>query len=564
METNPVKKRKLNSGKASIDLSSLGFGNLAAGLTKSAKSTKSEKTTTEHATETFEFKRNIDRVNKPQRLAAFRDQIRAKSVLGAAYYVPVGLIESLGCSDVFCDVLTAKPKSKQFRGKVTNPPWPLYDTMEIGGTMFYRVPRAAGLLLFGRPDVVRVRPGHPVDYTIHLDLYDGTKDYTINQQRAVQITIDHLRTKAEKFGSAGAGFILPTGNGKTACAAHMFARLGGKGLFVMPSMDQVTQTSLDFRKFLGDHIRIGTFNTSEARTWDIVDKDIMLTNWASISGIDYPDELMDQFRTVIVDEAHGVVSEKRSRMFLKFRGPYTIYLTATPEKTNECGTYLQWLVGPVTSYHEMDLTRTRWGRVDVEVHALSFVSEPLHEHYVKRTGDLDLEKTMQLLLHHRGRHAHLINRIQLELQNGRRCLVLGKRVAYMQDMHRDLTRRGIAAGLCVGKTADGRKLTLEEKDEAKRQPVLICTQSIGYQALNIVELDTLVLLDPPDVNDTFWRQVTGRIVRNDPNKQDPKIIVIRDQMGSGYYYSQLVDAAIRTMHRYSDDGYQIKEIEFDV
>lgn len=554
------RKRKLED-ESDTELGSLGF--LLNGPAKKAKVKAAPDTGG------FKFKRDIERINKPQRLKLYAKSICAASALGAAYYIPKTLITSMNVNQLFEDVFTAKPKPKQYRGKNTNPPWAIFDEMMLGNQIFYRIPRRIGIQLFGVPPKISVKPGDDVDFDPQIELYDGTKDYTMNQQLAVGTTLTKLKQQIATEYCAGAVFVLPTGQGKTACASHMFARLGGKGLFVTPSMDFYDQVKDDFEKFLGPDVRVGSFHTSMRSKWDIDDKDIMVTTWDSISGIDFPDELMNQFRTVVVDEVHGTVSAARSKMYLKFRGPYVVALSATPERTDQAGAYLEWLVGPLTWYEESDLTLTRWGKVIVNIHRLTFTSVPLQEHYMKHSGELDTEKTMQTLLWHKGRHQHVVDTIQRELQQGRRCLILGKRVTNMQNVHRDLVRRGVDAGLCVDKTSDGKKVSKVQRAEAKTKPALICTQSIGYQALNIVELDTLILLDPPDTNDKFWRQVTGRIIRNDEDKHIPKIVMFRDvlthtQRQDNCYYSQLVDSSVRTMRRYSPEGYEITETEFKV
>jgi superfamily II DNA or RNA helicase len=138
----------------------------------------------------------------------------------------------------------------------------------------------------------------------------------------------------------------------------------------------------------------------------------------------------------------------------------------------------------------------------------------------------------------------------------------------MEYIHKELTTRyKVQAGIIVGTHSDGRKATTEQRREAQKMPILIASVSIVSKALNIPELDTMVVLSGGAfVNDTFWRQAIGRITRDNASKQDPELVLLRDRYESKIdprsdgMFAHCVDAACRTLRNYSPRGFQFSTI----
>ena len=155
---------------------------------------------------------------------------------------------------------------------------------------------------------------------------------------------------------------------------------------------------------------------------------------------------------------------------------------------------------------------------------------------------------------------------------GRRTLVLGTRIEHMEYIHAELARRhGIEAGIIVGKHSDGRKASPEARMEAQRRPILIASIAIVSKALNIPELDTMVVLSGGCfVNDTFWQQAVGRITRDHSTKQHPELILLRDcidsklRPGTDGVFANCVDAACKTLRNRSKDGFDFEHIDVDL
>ena len=154
---------------------------------------------------------------------------------------------------------------------------------------------------------------------------------------------------------------------------------------------------------------------------------------------------------------------------------------------------------------------------------------------------------------------------------GRRILVMGTRIEHMEYMHRELHRCGVDAGIIVGTHSDGSKLSVDDQNEQKTKCILIASIAIVSKALNIPELDTLVVLSGGSyVNDTFWAQAVGRITRDHATKKAPELVLIRDayecklQPTEDGALAGCVDAACRTLRKRSPNGFMFSTTPVDV
>ena len=171
------------------------------------------------------------------------------------------------------------------------------------------------------------------------------------------------------------------------------------------------------------------------------------------------------------------------------------------------------------------------------------------------------------------RNAFLLDQVVLPCHRaGRRILIIGTRVEHMETIHRRLNEDyRVPTGIIVGKHSDGRKVTAEDREQAQRQPILVASVAIVSKALNIPELDTLMVLSGGSfVNDTFWTQCVGRITREHRSKQDPELILIRDRYvskadpSSDGVFANCVDAACRTPRRRSARGFRFETIPVEL
>lgn len=513
------------------------------------------------------FKKDLDQVPELVALRRVGPAVAATATMTTAYFIPRRVLEEQRVLKVLQDALTAKPKSKKFQGRETRKPWPLWH--ERGD--FIVIPRQFGVQVFGLPKIVRTSPGLEVDLTAVVPLLNATTCaalHGIDQETAVNHVEQYLRERVAQVGFGACMFCISPGYGKTSCAAHLIQRLGRKALFVVPNEPFMAQVAGEMRKFLGDSVRVGTLATCEKRNWDVKDKDIVVAMAKSVATISYD---LSDYGTIIVDEAHEYATEMYSHMFYRFGAQHVILLTATPERAaDHCGAYLQWLAGPVRWLEKRDISKLRWGGVDVTTFTLNYAEYPLKE-VVLKSGEPYVEAITRQIVAKFIRNKFMVEHILLpRLQAGRRVIVLGTRVEHMEHVEAMLRQQHhIDTGIIVGTHSDGSKLTSEERQLAQTKPILFASISIACKALNIPELSTLVLLSGGSyVNATFWEQAIGRITRDHPDKHSPELVLIKDvyasQIKEDGMLAACVDAAIKTLVKYSPDGFRFTDVDVDM
>lgn len=556
-------------------------------LTPAATETKRRRTVPAERKSKAIFKKEVWDHPKLNALRLHANAIAQHSQLTTAYFIPIALLTSLKLRAILYNVLTARPKSKKFQGRDTKEPWPMYR--ERGE--WVAIPRQFGVVVFGLPEKIKLFDGLPLELTTQRPLFtaETCKAHNgIDQLSAVNRVETYMRTQADAVGFAACMFCISPGYGKTCCSAHLIARLGRRALFVVPNENPFgKQVGDEMHQFLkrsdGTPIKVGSLITSNQKQWILDDCDIVITTMKSIATIRYD---LSSFGTVVIDEGHETATPSYSEMYFRFGARYILVLTATPERAaDHCGGYLQWMVGPVVWYEQRDIAKLRWGGVNVTIYNIEY-TRPIKETLLS-TGDPYLEGITRQLIARESRNRFIINTVLLpRLRAGRRILVLGTRIEHMEWLHTELTtKHRVHAGIIVGEHSrdfrmaeiqdDGsitlksvRSTTPEERLEQQKRPILIASIAIVSKALNIPELDTMIVLSGGCyVNDTHWRQAIGRITRDHVSKQDPELILLRDRYESKLdarsdgMMATCVDAACRTLRRQSANGYKFETIE---
>lgn len=535
------------------------------------------------------FKKDVwsdSRIAKLQKHAA---EVRKHSMLTTAYWIPTRVLTALKIRSALYDTLTARPKAKKFQGKDTRHPWPIWH--ERGD--FVAIPRQFGIRVFGKPPRVTISDGDAVELTPQRPLYNAETCIArngIDQETAVGKVEKYLKTSAERDGFASCLFCISPGFGKTCCSAHLIARLGGRALFVVPNEKPfLKQVADEMRAFLGEDVIVGQLLRSDKRYWKrLEDAHIVITTAKSIATIPYD---LTSFRTVVIDEAHETATAVYSQMYFRFNAKYVLGLTATPERAgDQCGGYLQWLAGPVAWYEQRDVSKLRWGGVKVTIYDMHYTEKGIEEKLLK-TGEPYWEGMTRQIIAKPSRNKFLLSILLDRHRSGRHILVLGSRIEHMERIHNALvTQYKIPSGIIVGQHSPGYQLpsigpdglvtrrlirsaglTADERLEQQKFQIIIASVAIVSKALNIPSLDTLMVLSGgTNVNDTFWRQASGRIGRDHATKQMPEIILFRDRYeskvnpGSDGVFAGCVDAACVTLRKQSKEGYTFTTIPVEL
>jgi superfamily II DNA or RNA helicase len=508
------------------------------------------------------FKKDLQADARVQQLKQHATAVAAVSVLTTAYFVPMGILRSLQIRTCLYDVLTARPKSKKFQGKETRQPWLLYH--ERGD--WVAIPRMFGITVWGRPATVRTHEGLGITLTVTTPLLTAETCRALNgidQYTAVGHVEKYLRDQTAQNGFGACIFCISPGYGKTSCAAHLIQRLGRKALFVVPNEPFMAQVAAEMVKFLGITVRVGTLATSDKKKWDTTNKDIVVAMARSVASINYD---LSEYGTIVIDEAHEYATESNSQMFYRFGAQFVILLTATPERAaDHCGAYLQWLGGPIAWLEQRDISKLRWGGVDVTIYDLQYLDHPIKD-IVSKAGETYWEGITRQIVNKPIRNEFLLEHVLMpRLRTGRRILVLGTRIQHMEEMAATIQAKyQVDYGIIVGEHSDGTKLNSEERLTAQKKQIIFASVSIVAKALNIPELDTMVVLSGGSyVNNTFWQQAIGRITRDHAHKQQPELILLRDRYkplaangGLHGVMALCVDAACKTLAKYSPEGFR--------
>lgn len=498
---------------------------------------------------------------------AMPDGLAAHCVMDSAYWIPRAMLSAPLYRDLK-KLLTTNPKKKYnpMTDRLESNPWPMYTEMDDA----FGVPREFGCEMLGPAgtrDVAALEVHFPQPRLPLLDADTAAKMFKVDQVTAVDTTLGILHDKAETRGFGSAIFSIPTGNGKTACAITMAARLGMRTLMVIPNVKLFAQIKEEWENFLGPDVRVEVMHTSKKckRTFE---KDhnvhVILTTFASAAGIAYD---MDGFGTVIVDEAHETITAKTAEMYrCQFKCKFLIMLTATPERGDECGAYLEWLGGKLAHYEKVDLKRTLWGGIDIVVIPIVYnTRDPPKTVKRKAGGDrmvTNAESMTRQIMHCKQRNDFLAGYFGRTVRDADRHILVGcTRIEHVEQMQKMMQSDGIDTGIMIGAHTDGKPPTKEENEHAYRCRVLLAQIRMGHRAVNIPRITDIAFLSGGAwQDDTFWAQFLGRELRWKKDKLKPRVLLFKDILDDSMYFENQVDRAIASIKRLAKDPSSVQVV----
>lgn len=137
-----------------------------------------------------------------------------------------------------------------------------------------------------------------------------------------------VKTRPAALGVAG------TGNGKTAVALWIAAKLGRTTLIVVPGENLAHNWKDEIKKHLGlEDSEIGWI---QQKRCDYIGKKIVLAVVHSLCRRAYPPSFYAYFGTVIYDEVHSMAATTFSRTLGKIGAKYKLAMSATPTRKDGC------------------------------------------------------------------------------------------------------------------------------------------------------------------------------------------------------------------------------------
>src|SRR5918999_4261515 len=135
---------------------------------------------------------------------------------------------------------------------------------------------------------------------------------------------------------------LPTGTGKTVIFGHLLARRASPAL-VLAHRDELIRQAVDKLLMVNPDFNIGIVKAEQNE----VSAPVVVASVQTLARPKRLSQIGQDFRTVIVDEAHHGVAETYRRVLehvgsFDDAGPLTVGFTATPERGDKVGVGQVW------------------------------------------------------------------------------------------------------------------------------------------------------------------------------------------------------------------------------
>lgn len=412
------------------------------------------------------------------------------SRMAATYSIP---LHSIGGKEVerHKRALTMVPSDNGFNGQGST----TFEAFLVSEDRMH-VPRFYGFETWGAAEVDALCDGRPMDVA-----FAGTLNPV--QEEATSTTIAQLSKPPH-----GALLVLPCGYGKTVCALFIAHALRRRTLVLVHKGFLVSQWHERARAFLPQ----ATIGKIQQNIVD-ADADVVVGMVQSISKRDYPAHILDQFGTIIIDEAHHMSAPIFSKALHCLPGKRILGLSATPERKDGLTRLL---------YHSMGTIAHRIERKPEHTMVSCMLYEGgARKEITYRDGRVSLPLMLNALVADPVRNDLIATHIVRYLANDRYVIVLTDRLSQLKDLMKLLIDKGIDAhdiAFYIGSTP------ADERDRASRRRCVLSTYSMAKEGLDIPRLDTLIMATPK--GDIV--QASGRVQRKHAEKRVPLIVDIVD------------------------------------
>ena len=416
-------------------------------------------------------------------------------------------------------ILVARPltDSKFIVNVKNDPSFPIY--IETKNKLY--IPKMYGIEKYGDPKLYL--PNYIGKSWENEIVFKGT--LLDRQIEPVNVLLKACKEKGGGILSLAAGF------GKTFCALYALSKLKMKAIIVVNKIPLMKQWQNEIASFLPD-ARVGIIQGQ--KNIDVKDKDIVIAMLQSLSIIDYPDTLFEDFSISIYDEVHNISSRVFSKVLFKLCSKYTIGLSATPNRSDGCEYVFKWHIGEIIYKGSAE----RKGMNPI-IKNLKIDSTEYKEICTmnKFTGKNTIQFTSMLteLVKMEKRNKLIIEIIKDCRKENRKILVLSDRRNHLENFYNLLekdTSVSFTYGLFVG------SMKIIELEKSKACDVILATYAAFSEGVSEKDLDTLILTTPKKFighlknatkNENFKiEQIVGRIFRKDHTERNPMIIDFQD------------------------------------
>lgn len=413
------------------------------------------------------------------------------------------------------------------------------------------LPRYYGLAKYGEPDLVTMGVGGEDEVDVRFT--GSLREYqtTIVEQALQQFCVDanHVRETRTWFG--GGVISIPPGMGKTVIAINLLCRLGLKTLIVVHKNFLVEQWRDRLHQY--STAKVGMI---QQNTIDIQGKDVVIAMLQSISMKEYDPELLAGFKLVVFDEVHHTSARVFSRALQRIPAPYTLGLSATPERKDGMERIFHHYLGGMIVRQRPATTH----KVQIALYLYSVKHPKFREIINRYTKTAQAQTMITNLTEIAARTQAVLDLVRAAVADEprRKVLVLTGRVGHAQDMAAAMAKDA-TTGLYIG------GLGKQQLKHSEEQQVIFGTYDMAQEALDIQDLDTMVFASPMKGD---LVQTVGRILRKPQHSYEypPLIVDFVDNLNPFYYQARkraqlYVDRAYDAKYYGLDQGGQWRQRE---
>jgi superfamily II DNA or RNA helicase len=282
----------------------------------------------------------------------------------------------------------------------------------------------------------------------------------------------------------------------------------------------------------------------------IVDKDIIIMSVKTIAQREFSKHAFENIGLIIWDEIHLMCTRTFSLAFPKLASKYTLGLSATPYRKDQCETIFQSYIGPVV------YMRKRGKDDTIEARCITYLMQDIEVTY-NRFQKVDYTTTTVTTINRPERTEWLAQYVAELGSAGRNVLVLGEYVTHLKTLLKRINElrpvkpvskhiideflsasrhifppeigqhiaqymvQDVTAGLYIGEMKNEQRKISEDKD------IILGTYKLASVGMDIPALNTLVMASPRKEIE----QSVGRILRKKHGDDDdikPLIIDVID------------------------------------
>ena len=342
----------------------------------------------------------------------------------------------------------------------------------------------------------------------------------------------------------GGVMTVPPGKGKTCMGIYIGCLIGFPMLIIVHKTFLVNQWIERIQQY-APTARIGIIQQDKI---DIDNKDIVIGMLQSICMKEYDEDIFEGFPLVIFDEVHHLGAKVFSKALLKIQAPYTLGLSATPERKDKLEKVFYWHLGRSMYYEGSDIDSS----VNIKLYKYNLsgpnkLFKPLFNFRTKQMNMAKMVTNLTELSIRTDFILKLINEIFLEIPYNiydpldvqsvhkknflnktplfdnlytintshkhafRKLLILSNRVNHLKLIDELLQKQDKRWSNLIGYYIGGMKERKLKESETK--PLILATFEMASEGLDIKNLDTLMLITPK----SSITQSIGRILRVQAN-----------------------------------------------